>query len=258
MTFNLNLLNKNKFKILIFVVCCVLVLVLIRQLVKAKKKEPFYQVMADDVVYTREVDIQPELDDAALQNFLDDVNTCNVDTTQDVAVSCLGGTNDVFIHKGITEIKEDFVKDKININRVIFEPDGTDDLVIGDNAFSGTSITSVHIPARVMTIGSQAFKGIKQVTFEANSNLQYWDKNAFDHIVIIANLDMPDWGGDNSEGVQYAAFELSDQAKKFHGGSEDHIIVFYDNINDGHETAFTDICGEDSEVEWEEVQRLVA
>ena len=243
MTFNLNLLNKNKFKILIFVVCCVLVLVLIRQLVKAQKKEPFYQVVADDVLYTREVDIQPELNDADLQTLLDNVNTCNFDTTQDVAVRCLGGTNNVFIHKGITEIKADFVSDQDTINHVIFEPGGTDDLVIGDNAFSGTSITRVHIPARVREIGNNAFTSLNNITFENGSRLnedsisKLNESNTGKFTVSKIDTELPE----DKQNINGITFEHSD--------ADASLLVEYTETN-GY---FSDVCGGDQE-EWQQAQ----
>jgi hypothetical protein len=243
MTFNLNLLNKNKFKILIFVVCCVLVLVLIRQLVKAKKKEPFYQVVADQGLYTRDVEIQPELDVVNLQRKLADANTCQFPTSNNVALSCQGGTHDVFIHKGITVIKEGLVKDKINIESVFFEPGGTDPLFIGDNAFDGTSIKSVHIPARVTDIGTNAFTNLDNITFENGSSLTADSIDNLDtgnsNFTVSTILDEEFLKGapDNIYGITFTHINKSS------------ILVKYPETTETT-TYFSEVCGDDQNPGW--------
>jgi hypothetical protein len=250
MTFKLNSLNN--FKALVIIVCCLLVLVLINNLVKKNKKEPFYQVNPDGKLYTRTDTVLPP----AVPT-----ESCNV--APDGAISTLGslcrkaGETTLFIPNTLESIAAKAFEGQISIKEVYFEPGGTNPLVIGALAFAGTSIESVHIPARVTSIGSEAFKGIKKVTFEANSNLQSIELDSFGTVLVtISNLDIikqTDYQAYYQGDVQYTAFELSKQAIKHHGGSNDHIIVFYDDINDGRENAFAYICGEDNEVEWTEV-----
>ncbi len=70
---------------------------------------------------------------------------------------------------------------------------------IGEEAFAGTSITSVHIPESITRIGASAFyeaASLEQVTFEENSELKVIEgaigtRGAFEQTTALSEITLP-------------------------------------------------------------------
>lgn len=77
---------------------------------------------------------------------------------------------DVTIPNTVTSIGNDAFREHAGIKAVTFEDGGTADLTIGNSAFRESSITSVELPARLSSLGTNVFRmceSLGQVTFEA-------------------------------------------------------------------------------------------
>jgi len=66
--------------------------------------------------------------------------------------------------------------------------------VIAAGAFEGTNITSIEIPASVVTIHADVFRNtmLDTVTFENGSNLEFIGDRVFEGVVNVTDLELPD------------------------------------------------------------------
>jgi hypothetical protein len=65
---------------------------------------------------------------------------------------------------------------------------------IGDEALENTSITELHIPSTVTSIGSRAFYGavnITAITFESNASITVIGQRAFANLPLLQELELP-------------------------------------------------------------------